>query len=81
MAVPLRAWLGGALGVLARDVLTERAVRERGIFRWSYVERLLRLEDWPTDLARSRSAEKLWMVLVAELQQRTIERFARRSHA
>jgi hypothetical protein len=51
-------------------------VRDRGIFRWSYVERLLRLERLPTDLARSRTAEKLWLVLVTELHQRTMSRLA-----
>jgi asparagine synthase (glutamine-hydrolysing) len=81
MAVPLRAWLDGPLGELARDTLTARAVRERGIFRWDYVERLLRLERMPTDLARSRSADKLWLVLVTELHQRTLERLAERQRA
>jgi asparagine synthase (glutamine-hydrolysing) len=76
MAVPLRAWLNGALGALARDTLTPRTVRERGIFRWEYVERLLRLERLPTDLVRSRSAEKLWLVLVTELHQRALQRLA-----
>ena len=74
MAVPLSAWLRGELGVLAKDVLTERSVRERGLFRWPYVERLLRHERQPTDLARSRSAEKLWLVLIAELHQRAMTR-------
>lgn len=78
MAVPLRAWLAGDLGVLARDVLTRRAVEERGIFRWSYVEALLAQKSTPSELARSRVAEKLWIVLVTELQQRTLARFARR---
>jgi asparagine synthase (glutamine-hydrolysing) len=76
MAVPLRAWLNGALGELARDTLTPRAVRDRGIFRWEYVQRLLCLERMPTDLVRSRSAEKLWLVLVTELHQRALERLA-----
>lgn len=76
MAVPLRAWFGGELGEMARDTLTERSVRDRGIFRWPYVERLLRLERLPTDLARSRTAEKLWLVLVTELHQRTLSRLA-----
>jgi asparagine synthase (glutamine-hydrolysing) len=76
MAVPLRAWLNGALGDLARDTLTPRAVRDRGIFRWEYVQRLLCLERMPTDLVRSRSAEKLWLVLVTELHQRALERLA-----
>lgn len=76
MAVPLRAWFRGPLGELARDTLTARSVRERGIFRWDYVERLLRLERLPTDLARSRTADKLWLVLVTELHQRALERLA-----
>jgi asparagine synthase (glutamine-hydrolysing) len=76
MAVPLRAWLGGALGELARDTLTPRSVRDRGIFRWEYVKRLLCLERMPTDLVRSRSAEKLWLVLVTELHQRALGRLA-----
>jgi asparagine synthase (glutamine-hydrolysing) len=78
MAVPLGAWLGGALGELARDVLTARTVRDRGFFRWPYVERLLRRERLPSDLAHSRSHEKLWLVLVTELQQRALARLARR---
>lgn len=77
MAVPLAAWFRGALGTLANDVLTRRSVDDRGIFRWEYVERLLRLQRMPTDLVRSRSADKLWLVLVTELQQRTVERRAR----
>jgi asparagine synthase (glutamine-hydrolysing) len=79
MAVPLVAWFRGALGALAHDILTPRAVRERGIFERSYVERLLRLERMPTDLARSRSADKLWLVLVTELQQRAVKRLGTRS--
>jgi asparagine synthase (glutamine-hydrolysing) len=76
MAVPLRAWFAGTLGELAHDVLTPRRVRERGIFRPEYVARLLAHEKLPSDLARSRGAEKLWLVLVCELHQRTIGRLA-----
>lgn len=78
MAVPLVSWFRGALGTLAHDVLTRRTVRERGIFQWNYVERLLRRDRMPTDLARSRSADKLWLVLVTELQQRIAERASAR---
>lgn len=74
MGVPLRAWLDGALGELAHDVLTPATVRERGIFRWEYVRRLLRLDRLPHDLARSRTAEKLWLVLITELHQRALAR-------
>ncbi len=74
MAVPLRAWFRGALGALAHDVLTPRRVKERGIFRPDYVARLLAHEKLPSDLARSRGAEKLWLVLVCELHQRALAR-------
>jgi hypothetical protein len=77
MAVPLAIWLRGALGELAHDVLTERHVRARGVFRWSYVKGLLARKDPRTDLARSRSAEKLWMVLVTELYLQSLERMSR----
>jgi asparagine synthase (glutamine-hydrolysing) len=77
MAVPLAAWFAGTLGVLAHDVLTRQSVRDRGIFRWEYVERLLRLGRMPTDLARARTPDKLWLVLVTELHQRALERLAR----
>lgn len=77
MSVPLRAWLDGALGELAHDVLSPRRVRERGIFREDYVRKLFAFEKLPTDLARSRVAEKLWLVLVCELHQRAIERWRR----
>ena len=76
MSVPLARWLRGRLGDLARDTLTARAVRERGIFRWSYVRGLLARRDMPSELARSRSAEKLWLVLVTELYLRTLDRAA-----
>ncbi len=74
MAVPLRAWFDGPLGPMARDVLTPKRVRERGMFRPDYVRRLLKLEKLPSDVARSRTAEKLWLVLIAELHQRSFER-------
>jgi len=73
MSVPLSRWFRGRLGELARDTLTPRAVRERGLFRWPYVRALLARRDMPSELARSRSAEKLWLVLVTELYLRTLE--------
>ena len=77
MSVPLRSWFDGALGDLAHDVLSERRVRARGIFRVDYVRRLFAFEKMPTDFARSRVAEKLWLVLVCEMHQRAIERWRR----
>jgi asparagine synthase (glutamine-hydrolysing) len=76
MTLPLAAWFAADLGALARDVLTERAVRERGLLRWSYVERLLEQAPLPSDLVRPRTIEKLWLALVTELHHRAIDRFA-----
>ena len=73
MSVPLRAWFDGPLGRLAGDVLAPRRIKERGIFRPDYVRKLLSFEKLPSDLARSRAAEKLWLVLVCELHQRSLE--------
>jgi asparagine synthase (glutamine-hydrolysing) len=77
MSLPLEAYLRGALGVLARDTLTEKAVRERGIFRWEYVEPLLSLSPQASDSARSRSPAKLWLVLVTELHHRALDALAK----
>ena len=74
MAVPLSHWFRGPLGELARDVLTSRAIRDRGVFQWPYVQALLAGKEMPTELARSRSAEKLWLVLVTELYLATLAR-------
>ncbi len=77
MSLPLATWLFEPdLAGFARDVLTRRAVKERGIFRWSYVERLLRGEALESDFTRSRTAAKLWLVLMTELQHRALGRLA-----
>ena len=79
MTLPLAAWFDGELGALARDVLTQRAVSERGLMRWSYVERLLNREELPIDHARSRTIDKLWLALMTELHHRRIDEVARRA--
>lgn len=76
MSLPIGAWFDGALGDLARDVLTRRAIVARGVFRWSYVEALLRREPLTSDPARPRSTEKLWLVLVTELHLRALDHLA-----
>lgn len=79
MSLPLDAWMDGPLGARARDVLTRRAIEARGIFRWDYVERLLARAPLVTDLAKPRSTEKLWLVLVTELHLQALERLERES--
>ncbi|HEY1697025.1 MAG TPA: asparagine synthetase B family protein [Polyangiaceae bacterium] len=77
MSLPLAAWFAADLGVLSRDVLTERAVRERGLLRWDYVEKLLAQAPLGQDLVRPRTVEKLWLALVTELHLQAIDRVAR----
>ena len=56
MAVPLSRWLRGALGELARDVLTERArPRARPVPLAATSSACSRRQDPPTELARSRA--------------------------
>lgn len=81
MTLPLPVWFDGKLGTVARDVLTERAVRERGIMRWSYVERLLASSRLARDRMHDRSLDKLWLALVSELHHRTIDRVAMEAQA
>ncbi|MGH7296861.1 MAG: asparagine synthetase B family protein [Polyangiaceae bacterium] len=81
MTLPLAAWFAGELGVLARDVLTERAVRERGLMQWSYVERLLAVRASARENRSARTADKLWLALVTELHHRAIEGVARDARA
>lgn len=60
--LPLRRWLSGELGVLARDVLLDKTARERGLFRTREVERLLGAvdRDW-------NAPDRVWTLLVLEL--------------
>ena len=81
MMLPLRYWFARDLGALARDVLTERAVRERGILRWDYVEKLLAHAPASRDPRRSRSLDRLWLALMTELHHASIDRIARNARA
>jgi asparagine synthase (glutamine-hydrolysing) len=61
-ALPLRRWMRGELGVMARDVLLDRTARERGLFRPSEVQR------WLGAVASDRNApDRVWTLLVLEL--------------
>jgi hypothetical protein len=74
MTLSLGAWFDGELGALARDTLTRRAVEERGLFRWRYVESLLQGARSVRDTARDRTIDKLWLVFITELHHRSIDR-------
>jgi asparagine synthase (glutamine-hydrolysing) len=60
--LPLRKWLTGDLGGLAREVLLDRTARERGLFEQREVARLLGA------LATSHeAADRVWTLLMLEL--------------
>jgi asparagine synthase (glutamine-hydrolysing) len=61
-AIPLGHWFRGGLGLYVRDLLLSRKSIERGIFRKSYIERLIQLNDRgrPMDL-------QLWTMITFEL--------------
>jgi len=81
MSLPMGYWFARDLGALARDALTERSVRDRGLFRWSYVEKLLAHTPVSRHHARSSSLDRLWLVLMTELHHRAIDRIAREARA
>lgn len=61
-AVPIGRWFRGQLGPFVRDLLLSRRSIERGIFRKSYIERLIEMNDQgrPMDLP-------LWTLITFEL--------------
>ena len=61
-AIPLGRWFRGQLSLYVRDLLLSRKSLERGLFRKSYIERLIELNDRgrPLDL-------QLWTLITFEL--------------
>ncbi len=65
--VPLKQWMHGALGRLAKDVLLDDRTRRRHIFNMSYLESLFqRHEAGPEDYSRN-----IWSLMVLETWMRT----------
>jgi len=61
-AVPLGRWFRGQLGPYVRDLLLSKRSRDRGLFRESYIERLIEMQD------RGRSLDlQLWTMITFEL--------------
>jgi asparagine synthase (glutamine-hydrolysing) len=61
-AIPLGRWFRGQLSTYMRDLLLSRNSMERGLFRQSYIERLIQMNDSgrPMDL-------QLWTLITFEL--------------
>ena len=74
MSVPITDWLlgpkksqaRGALMPLIDELLSESALRRRGLFRPEYVARLLSGQDEPFETRRRRVGEKLWALCMIE---------------
>jgi asparagine synthase (glutamine-hydrolysing) len=64
--VPVGAWFRGELRDMTRDVLLSSAARQRGIFRISEVETLLRTHD----AGRRDCSARLWALMCFELWMR-----------
>jgi asparagine synthase (glutamine-hydrolysing) len=61
-AIPLGRWFRGQLSMYVRDLLLSRKSLERGLFRKSYIERLIEMND------RGRSLDlQLWTLITFEL--------------
>jgi len=61
-AIPLGRWFRGQLSLYVRDLLLSRKSLERGLFRKSYIERLIAMND------RGRSLDlQLWTLITFEL--------------
>lgn len=61
--VPLKLWMRAQLRDYTRDILTERTIRSRGLFRPEAVERILRQHEEGT----ADASNKIFTLLVTEL--------------
>jgi len=75
MSVPMTEWCLGSSGSSGAraplrpaldELLSERALRSRGLFRPEYVAQLAAGRDQPFETRRRRLGEKLWALLVLE---------------
>lgn len=66
MSVPVTDWLLGPLKPLVNDLLGERAVQARGLFRPELIRKLREGQDVPSETRRRRIGEKLWTLLMLE---------------
>jgi asparagine synthase (glutamine-hydrolysing) len=65
--VPMKQWMRGALGKMAREVLLDSRTRQRGIFNTPYVESLFQRHDAGIE----NYSGNIWSLLVLETWMRT----------
>ena len=61
--IPLAQWISGDLKPLVLDLLSEKRIKERGLFDYKYVSKLL--EDHFSNRADNRKL--IWTLMVFEL--------------
>jgi asparagine synthase (glutamine-hydrolysing) len=68
MSVPVTDWVLGSKELEAKldDLLGERSVRARGLFRPEFVARLRAGEDVPSETRRRRVGERIWALAMLE---------------
>jgi asparagine synthase (glutamine-hydrolysing) len=66
MSVPMTDWVTGPLAALVEELLGERSIRARGLFRPEYVAKLRSGEAEPGETRRRRLGEKLWALMMLE---------------
>lgn len=71
MTVPVTDWVLGPFAPLVAEVLSERAIKERGLFSPTYVARLRNGQNEAHEVRRRRIGERLWTLLMLELWMRS----------
>ncbi|MBA3818045.1 MAG: 7-cyano-7-deazaguanine synthase [Deltaproteobacteria bacterium] len=71
MSVPVTDFVLGPLAPLFEELLGERSLAKRGMFRPAYVRSLLAGHDLPSELRKRRIGERLWALAMLEAWMRT----------
>ena len=66
MSVPVTDWVLGPLRPIVDDLLSDRAVKARGMFKPEFVARLLAGNGLPSETRRRRVGEKIWALAMLE---------------
>lgn len=66
MSVPVTDWVLGPLRPVVEDLLSDDAVRRRGLFDVGFVRALREGRDVASETRRRRLGERLWVLLVLE---------------
>jgi asparagine synthase (glutamine-hydrolysing) len=70
MSVPITDWVLGGLAPAVEDLLGERALAARGMFRPEYVTRLRQGHNHPSETRRRRVGERVWALAMLEAWMR-----------